>query len=240
MLAWVTMDKYKHYKMLIDNCAPFDITLAWNEVLGVFKLEQEQCIPHTEETIAAVISDIHKKFPKVPKKIFSWEEIEKKANLQVPIEYKNKYVNILFKHQDPISINKFDLGCAKKFFHKIHLKKMIQTTENCSNYQRHSKLSLKQPWMNGSNLKRSNSLNNTPLFCVPKKQGHGLIIVQDLMELNTNSHINKYVMKEITQCIGNIGHANSTIFFYLGPYFWLLANETGWGLSTPVSFHNTW
>jgi len=66
--------------------------------------------------------------------------------------------------------------------------------------------------MNGSNLKRSNSLNNTPLFCVPKKQGHGLRIVQDLMELNTNSHINKYVMKEITQCIGNIGHANSTIF----------------------------
>jgi hypothetical protein len=50
------------------------------------------------------------------------------------------------------------------------------------------------------------------IFCVPKKQGQGLRIVQDFRELNQNSHIDKYSMKEITECIGDIGTANSNIF----------------------------
>ncbi len=58
--AWVTLNKYKNCKVLIDNCAPFDSTLARNEVPGVLEFEQEQCIPLTEDTIAAVISDIRK------------------------------------------------------------------------------------------------------------------------------------------------------------------------------------
>ncbi len=36
--------------------------------------------------------------------------------------------------------------------------------------------------------------------------------MQDFRELNQNSHIDKYSMKEITECIGDIGWANSTIF----------------------------
>jgi hypothetical protein len=61
-------------------------------------------------------------------------------------------------------------------------------------------------------VKCSNSLYNPPIFCVPKKQGQGLRVVQDFCELNNHSHINKYSMKEITECIGDIGRANSTIF----------------------------
>jgi hypothetical protein len=40
-------------------------------------------------------------------------------------------------------------------------------------------------------------------------------IVQDFQELNNHSHIDKYSTKEITECIGNIGRANSTIFLTL-------------------------
>ncbi len=61
-------------------------------------------------------------------------------------------------------------------------------------------------------VKRSNSLYNSPIFWDPKKQGQGLRIVQDFRELNQNSHIYKYSMKEITKYIGDIGRANSTIF----------------------------
>jgi len=61
-------------------------------------------------------------------------------------------------------------------------------------------------------VKRSNCLYNSPLFCVPKKQGQRLRIVQDFCELNNHSHIDKYSMKEITECIGNTGRANSTFF----------------------------
>jgi hypothetical protein len=36
--------------------------------------------------------------------------------------------------------------------------------------------------------------------------------MQDFQELNLNSHIDKYSMKEITECIGDIVRANSKIF----------------------------
>jgi hypothetical protein len=116
--------------MIIDNCAPYDIVLARNEVLRVLKFEQEDCIHFTEQTIAAVISGINQKFPKVPKKKFSKTEIEQKANLQVPNEYKHRCLDILFKHQDAISINKFNLGRAITFSYRIHLK------DNNSVYQK--------------------------------------------------------------------------------------------------------
>jgi hypothetical protein len=53
---------------------------------------------------------------------------------------------------------------------------------------------------------------NSLIFCVPKKQGQGLRIVQDFRQLNQHSHTDKYSMKEINKCIGDIGRANSSIF----------------------------
>jgi len=122
MPALVTLDSYKHCKLVINNCAPYKITLARNEVLGVLEFEPDKCIPLNEKTISALISDIHEQLPKVPKKRLTRSEIEQKANLKVPSEFKQKYVDILFKHQDAISINKFDIGRAKNFTHKIYLK----------------------------------------------------------------------------------------------------------------------
>jgi Reverse transcriptase (RNA-dependent DNA polymerase) len=36
--------------------------------------------------------------------------------------------------------------------------------------------------------------------------------MQDFRELNQNSHIDKYSMKEITECLSDIGRANLSIF----------------------------
>jgi hypothetical protein len=59
MLAWVMVEKYKNCKVVFDNCAPFDISIVRNELLGVLEFEQEPCLPLTESTIASVIADIH-------------------------------------------------------------------------------------------------------------------------------------------------------------------------------------
>jgi hypothetical protein len=114
-----------------------------------------------------VISDIHQKFPKVPKKIFSKTEIEQKVNLHLPNEYKQCYVDILFKHQEAISVNKFDLGQAKNFTHKIHLKdnnpvycKQIKIPEA---HQTFIEQTLNE-WLKLGVVKRSNSLYNSPLW----------------------------------------------------------------------------
>jgi hypothetical protein len=66
-------------------------------------------------------------------------------------------------------------------------------------------------WLKLGVVKRSNSLYNSPIFCIPKKQGQGLRF-PDIRELNQNTHIDKYSMKEITECIYDIGRADSTIF----------------------------
>ena len=118
----MTLDNYKNCKLIIDNCAPYDIVLPRNEILGILEFESEQCQPLNEDTVASIISDIEMKFPKVPKKHFSCAEIEQKANLNVPAELKQKYIDILYKHLAAISISKMDLGRAKSFTHKIHLK----------------------------------------------------------------------------------------------------------------------
>jgi len=97
--ALVTIDKFKNCKMVIHNCAPYDIVIARNEVLAVLEFEPDKCIPMTENSIASIISDIQQKFPKVPKKQFTQLEIEKRAMLQVPDEYKKHYIDISFKHR---------------------------------------------------------------------------------------------------------------------------------------------
>jgi hypothetical protein len=41
MPAWVSLDAYKNCKVIIDNCAPYDIVLPRNEILGVLEFENE-------------------------------------------------------------------------------------------------------------------------------------------------------------------------------------------------------
>ncbi len=55
-------------------------------------------------------------------KRLSREEIKWCCRLQVPEEFQERYLDILCKHQDALSIDKYDLGLAKDFKHKIHLK----------------------------------------------------------------------------------------------------------------------
>ena len=113
MPAWVSLDPYKNCKIIIDNCAPYDIVLPRNEILGILEFESDECLPLNEDTVASIISNIEQKFPKVNKKQFSRQEIAQKAHLNVPDQYKQKYIDILFWHQAAISVNKMDLGRAK-------------------------------------------------------------------------------------------------------------------------------
>ncbi len=64
MPEWVSLDSYKNCKIIIDNCAPYDIVLPRNKILGVLEFETDQCLPLTEETVSNIISSIEQKFPK--------------------------------------------------------------------------------------------------------------------------------------------------------------------------------
>jgi hypothetical protein len=140
-------------------------------------IETDKLIPMEDSTITAILSYIEKHLPKVPKKKLTRDEIAAKANLNVPNEYKKRYMDILYKHQKVISANKYDLGLATHYKHKIHLK------DNSPVYRKQFKIpeahqqfieqSLEERLKLGV-VKHANSLYNSPIFCVPKKQGQGL------------------------------------------------------------------
>ena len=51
------------------------------------------------------------------------EQFHAKCNLKgVPSKFKESYIDLLFKHRDALSTSQTDLGRAKYFFQKIHLK----------------------------------------------------------------------------------------------------------------------
>jgi hypothetical protein len=94
-------------------------------------------------------------------------------------------------------------------------------------------------WLKLDVVNRSNSLYNSPLFCVPKKQGHGLRIILDFRQLNNHSLIVKYSMKESTECISDIGRANLSNFFPTQSHFWILAKKAGRKLITFDSIYHS-
>jgi len=115
MPAVVSIDKNNNCKIIVNNCAPYDNIIDRNDVIGFMDIEMDKLIPMEDSTIATILSDIDKHLPKVPKKKLPKVEIAAKANLNVPNEYKDKYVDILYKHQKAISANKYDLGLASNY-----------------------------------------------------------------------------------------------------------------------------
>jgi hypothetical protein len=91
------------------------------------------------------------------------------------------------------------MGLAKDFKHKIHLKMQDPVYRKQFKIPEAHHQFIEQTldeWLKLGVVKRLNQLYNSPIFCIPKKQGQGLCIVQDFRELNQNSHIDKYSMKE--------------------------------------------
>jgi hypothetical protein len=206
--AVVSIDENHNCKVMIKNCAPYKVTIERNDLLGLVEIKEDKLIPLTDNTAAKICAAIKDNIPKTPRAKLSRDEIARHCNLQVPGQFRERYSDILFKHQESISLDKYDLGLTKNYKHKIHLKsedlvyrKQFKIPEAHHNFIEQTL----QEWLKLGVVCRSDSLYNFPIFCVPKKQGQGLRIVQDFRELNQNSHIDKYSMKEITKCIGNIG-----------------------------------
>jgi hypothetical protein len=145
------------------------------------------------------------------------KEIEDRCHLGAPEPYRSQYIDTLFKHQAAIS-NKYDLGLAQDFTHRIHLKDNQPIFRKQFNLPEPHTQFIKQTldeWLKLGVVRQSNSPYNSSIFCVPKKQGQGLRIVQDFRQLNQHSQIDKYSMKEINELIQDIGRANLSIFMTL-------------------------
>jgi len=84
-------------------------------------------------------------------------------------------------------MDKYDLSLAKDFTHRIHLKSDQPIFRKQFNLQENHTQFIKQTldeWLKLGVVRRSSSPYNSPIFCIPKKQGQGLRIIQDFRQLN--------------------------------------------------------
>ncbi len=136
MPSVVSLDKNINCNIIVENCAPFVITLEHDDLIGLREIEEEELFSLRDDIILSVCQDIHHKFPKIKKKRLSRQDIAQKFHVQFPKEFEEQYINISFKHQDAISIDKYDLGLAKNFTHKMYLKTKDLVYRNNTKSQR--------------------------------------------------------------------------------------------------------
>jgi hypothetical protein len=112
-------------------------------------IKDNELYPLTDDTAAKISAYIKSYIPSTPQTRLTRDEVALHCNLQVPDEYRERYIDIMFKHQDAISLDKYDLRLARNYKHKIHLKKRIRSIENNSKYLRPTISLLRKPWKNG-------------------------------------------------------------------------------------------
>ncbi len=120
--TWVSFDNRKQCTLQLQNCAPHEVSLKAGDILGILDTEQDTPIPFSNERLATICEQIHQRLPKVKKRTWTRKEIEDRCHLGAPEPYRSQYIDILFKHEAAISMDKYDLGLAKDFTHRIHLK----------------------------------------------------------------------------------------------------------------------
>ncbi|MFN9910769.1 MAG: hypothetical protein ACK56F_32460, partial [bacterium] len=118
----VSFDHRNQCTMPIQNCAPHEINVSTGDILGILSTEKEDPIPFDDNSLATICEQIHQRLSKVKKRAWTRKEIEDRCHLGAPEPYRSQYIDILVKHQAAISLDKYDLGLAKNFTHRIHLK----------------------------------------------------------------------------------------------------------------------
>ena len=208
-------------KIYVANTSYEELQLARSEVLGDIDnlaTEFDEVLPVEEQTrgmaqvaaAAQVETSPRKKLPR-----HKLLKIVDAVNRTVPRELRSRYVALLAEYGDTISDDKFDLGKTSTVEHDIVLKdntpcytKQFPIPED---HIRMIKDSVAQ-WLRLGIVQQTKSPFNSPIFCVKKKEGHGLRVVLDYRRLNEQSMPDLYSIRCVEECIADIGKKRSTIF----------------------------
>jgi hypothetical protein len=238
----VQTNRFGETTVRINNCSPAEIEIPKRTKIGFL----ESVNPHTvrevnKDLFVAAIDSVQ---PPPPLPILSHEKQRflKDLNLSVPEQEKDAYLELLLNNHDVFSKNVNDLGCATNHEHKIHLKNTLPTYTKqfpIPESYRDQLITQVKEWLKMGIVQPTNSPYNSPIFVVPKKDGTPRYVL-DFRKLNANSQTDKYSMKTVEECIGDIGRSGSTIFstLDLSSGFWQLPLEKNSQKYTAFTVHN--
>jgi hypothetical protein len=143
-----------------------------------------------------------------------WKLITDNVNRTVPYQYRSEYIAMLMARQH-FSADSLDLGFTDLEQHTIDLKdKDPVFSPQFGLLAEHLKLIQENVagWLQAGIIKRSRSPYNSPIFCVPKKEGQGLRCVLDYWRVNSSSFSDRYALRTIDECLETVGRAGSKVY----------------------------
>jgi hypothetical protein len=63
----VTIDNNQNCKVVIENCAPYDVTIERNDIMGIIEMEEDKLYPLTDEAAAGICAIIKSNIPDTPR-----------------------------------------------------------------------------------------------------------------------------------------------------------------------------
>lgn len=142
--------------------------------------------------------------------------IDKTAKIEAPEEYRKKYLALLKKYHQCVSLSKFDLGYMKRFRHRIKLND--DTPSHVKQFPIPIKLRpVVDDYVNGLKkagvVKDSTSPWNSPLFLIRKKSDPSSYrVLQDCRQVNSQSVLDKYFFKNFMDTWAEVAEAKSKVF----------------------------
>jgi hypothetical protein len=136
-------------------------------------------------------------------------------NRTVPYQYWSEYIAMIMARQHFFSADNLDLGFTDLEQHTIDLKdKDPVFSPQFRLSAEHLKLIQENVagWLQAGIIERSRSPYNSPIFCVPKKEGQGLRCVLDYRRVNSSSFSDRYALRTIDECLETVGRAGSKVY----------------------------
>jgi len=135
--------------------------------------------------------------------------------VDAPPAWRERYLDLILQYHDVCSKSKFDIGRTDVIEHQVNLK----TEEPVHRRQFRIPLEHRQiiyDWVDEllkkGAIEVSRSGFNAPIFLVPKPHGHGLRAVLDFRAINDASYADRYTIREVRDCVDEIGLAQSDVF----------------------------
>ena len=221
----VETDQQDKVKIEIHNASLVPRVLARNEEIGWAEpIQPNDLLPLPEPISGIETTEENTTLSKQQRQF-----IDENAKIEGDTNQKHRYLKEFYKFPQVFSLYKNDLGRCQLIQHEILLKTKepvyIKQFKIPEGHQQAVKDQVKE-WLKLGIVQTTRSRYNSPIFVVKKKDG-SFRLVQDFRALNQQTYIDKYSMRDVTDCIHEIGRSGSTIFstIDLTSGFWQMVLE---------------
>jgi transposase InsO family protein len=211
----VDLDERGRTTVSLENMLDIPMTIPRHAFIGeVLKLEEKKCHQIHLDMNAAPLSSPPTGDHCDPEKAAFIAESLRPQLAHLSPEHQQAYMTAVLKNHDVFSKDKFDLGRTDILSHSVQMKdaepvyvKQFRIPET----HRSVLIEHLNNWLKLGVVSPSKSHYNSPIFCVPKKDGTFRPVL-DFRAINEKSFVDKYSQREVQDCIDEIGRAKSTIF----------------------------